>query len=116
MNSSFSLLRMIRRADDIRPIRESWMNAGARRFLKSLFQAALDAVEPEAAVRRALRAPPVAGMLARARRVGVFAVGKAAAAMLRGMDGRFEPALVVLPRGHADDGVGRAEVLFASHP
>lgn len=92
------------------------MNGQARRFLEELYRAALAAVEPSGAVRRALAAPSVRRVLSGSRRVGVFAVGKAAAGMIAGTDGRFGPALVVVPRGHPTAGVGNADVLFASHP
>jgi glycerate 2-kinase len=92
------------------------MNGEARRFLEQMYRAALDAVEPSGAVRRALSSPSVRRLLSNARRVGVFAVGKAAAGMAAGTDGRFGPALVVLPHGHPAEGLRNAEVLFASHP
>jgi glycerate-2-kinase len=92
------------------------MNVRTRKFLEGLYRAALDAVEPAAAVRRALAAPAAARALRGARRVGVFAVGKAAASMLRGTDGRFGPALVIVPKGYAAGELGAAEILFASHP
>lgn len=92
------------------------MAGDGRGLLTELYRAALAAVEPAAAVRRALAVASIRRTLLRARQVGVFAVGKAAAGMLAGTDGRFGPALVVLPHGHPAPGAGRAEVLFASHP
>src|SRR5207247_599305 len=69
------------------------------------------------AVSRALGDPPVDRVLAGARRVGVFACGKAAAAMVRALPGKLRrEALVVLPRGYPAKGLSSAEVLFASHP
>lgn len=90
-----------------------------RSRLRRLYRAALTGADPEAAVRRALAEPAVCAVLARARRVGVFASGKAAAAMLAGARGVPGPRLAVVPR----DGVrprarakGGLEVLVAAHP
>ncbi|HEV2065164.1 MAG TPA: glycerate-2-kinase family protein, partial [Thermoanaerobaculia bacterium] len=86
-----------------------------RSRLRRLYRAALAGADPETAVRRALAEPAVRAVLARARRVGVFASGKAAAAMLAGVQGVSGPRLAVVPR----DGVrprGGAEILAAAHP
>jgi glycerate 2-kinase len=86
-----------------------------RNRLRRLYRAALHGADPEAAVRRALAQPTVCAVLAGARRVGVFASGKAAAAMLAGARDVPGPRLAVVPR----DGVqprGKAEVLAAAHP
>ncbi|HEY7370122.1 MAG TPA: glycerate-2-kinase family protein, partial [Thermoanaerobaculia bacterium] len=80
-----------------------------------LWNAALAAVEPKAAVERALKDRAVASALARARRVGVFAVGKAAAAMASAVNGPG-PRLTVVPRGYASRTRTRGRVLRASHP
>ncbi len=64
----------------------------------------------EASVRRALES---------GGRVGLFAAGKAAAAMARAALahlGSRAPALVVLPRGHSARGFPRRAVAFAAHP
>ena len=93
------------------------MNSRAdRRLLERVFRAGLAGVEPAQAVSRALLQPPVARLLRRARNVGVFAVGKAAAAMIRGVSGLQVTALVVLPRGYPPVEFFSAEILFASHP
>ena len=92
----------------------------SRRLLRRLYGAALSAVDPSAAVRRALEDRDVRRALA-GRRVGVFAVGKAAAGMaraaLRAMPAlTARSALVVLPRGVPASGLSRATVLRGSHP
>ncbi len=49
--------------------------------------------------------------------MGVFACGKAAAAMLQGVPRRFRrAALAVLPRGYPAEGLSSSAVLFAAHP
>lgn len=49
--------------------------------------------------------------------MGVFACGKAASAMVRGLPGRLRRgALAVLPRGYPATGLSTLEVLFSSHP
>lgn len=96
----------------------------ARKVLRRLYFAALAGVEPEAAVARALARARMRAAVARARRVGIFAAGKAAAGMaraaLRELPGVSSlphvPALVVLPRGYAARGLGGAEILRAAHP
>jgi hydroxypyruvate reductase len=67
---------------------------------------------------RALASGEVRRALSGRRRVGIFAVGKAASAMARGARGRLPrgPALVVLPRGDPARGLSGASVLFAAHP
>ena len=90
-----------------------------RRLLQRLYGAALSGVDPEAAVARALASGEVRRALSGRRRVGIFAVGKAASAMARGARGRLlprGPALVVLPRGGSRPGLPGANVLFAAHP
>ena len=92
--------------------------SGHRNLLRRLYGAALSGVDPEAAVVEALRSGEVHRALSGRRRVGVFAVGKAARAMARGARGLLPagPALVVLPRGSPRRGLSGATVLFASHP
>jgi glycerate 2-kinase len=68
-------------------------------LLASLYRAALSGVDPTAAVRRALALPGVRRALSGARRVGVFAAGKAAASMLAGVRGVRGRRLAVIPRG-----------------
>jgi glycerate 2-kinase len=92
---------------------------GPRAYLRALWDAALDGVDPDRAVRSALTRPDVERRLAGARRVGVFAVGKAAAPMARAAVktlGRV-PRLVVLPRGQSRAGrLSPDWIRFASHP
>ncbi len=90
----------------------------ARRTLESLYRTALDAADPEKAVERALASPSLRAALAPARRIGVFAVGKAAAGMARAALRRTGSgdALVVLPAGHPARGLPRRAVVFAAHP
>lgn len=86
-----------------------------RSLLTRLYRAAIAGADPEAAVRRALAEPAVRAVLAGAQRVGVFASGKAAAAMLSGARGVPGPRLAIVPR----DGVRprvKAEVLASAHP
>ena len=92
------------------------MNARARRVLERLYFEALAGVDPAAMVRDALREPAVDRALSSARRVGAFAVGKAAAGMIRGVRGRFDVGLAVLPRGFPAPRLARVEWRFASHP
>lgn len=86
-----------------------------RSCLESLYTAALAGVEPRRAVERALERPQIARALASARRLGVFAVGKAAAGMLAGAP-RGDAALAILPRGYPPPLNRAAEIHFASHP
>ncbi|HWZ85210.1 MAG TPA: DUF4147 domain-containing protein, partial [Thermoanaerobaculia bacterium] len=89
----------------------------SRHLLPRLYRAALEGSDPEAAVRRALGRPDVARALGGARRIGIFAAGKAAAGMARGARGIGEAGiLVVLPKGHPARGLSRLEVAFAAHP
>jgi hydroxypyruvate reductase len=92
------------------------MNATGADLLPILYRAALRAVDPERAVRSALSLPEVARAASKARRVGVFAAGKAAAGMMRaawkpGWDG-----LLVLPRDSPGFRRPGARVLFSAHP
>src|SRR6185369_4016737 len=88
-----------------------------RRILRRLFEEALAGVEPRRAVARALERPRLARLLGAADRVGVFACGKAASAMVRGLPSPWRRgALVILPRGYPDRGLSSVEVLFSSHP
>jgi glycerate-2-kinase len=90
----------------------------ARRLLEVLYRAALSGADPEAAVARSLASSTVRRALASARRIGVFAAGKAAAGMTRAALAELgsRPALVVLPRGHSARGLPRRAVVRASHP
>lgn len=82
-----------------------------------LYRAALEGADPEAAVRRALARPEVARRLRAARSVGIFAAGKAAAAMVRGARAAGAArTFAVLPKGHPLAGLGRRDVAFAAHP
>lgn len=86
-----------------------------RSRLQRLYRAALAGADPEAAVRRALAQRAVRAVLAGASRVGVFASGKAAAAMLAGAGTVPGPRLAVVPRGGVRPRAG-SEVLTAAHP
>ena len=90
----------------------------ARALLQALYRAALEAVEPGRRTQDALSETALRRARGRARRIGVFAAGKAAATMARGALaelGRCE-TLVVLPRGHPSSRLPREAVAFASHP
>jgi glycerate-2-kinase len=92
------------------------MNANAFDLLPILYRAALEAADPERAVRSALELPEVALALRNARRVAVFAVGKGATAMFRAAWKPGRKGLVVLPRGYPAP-LGRGtRVHFSSHP
>jgi len=90
-----------------------------RRNLEALYRAALAGVDPEPCTAAALTDPVVARPIASARRVGVFAAGKAAAGMARAVLAELGPVplLAVLPRGQRP---GRrlpgGSIRFASHP
>ncbi|MDQ2969784.1 MAG: DUF4147 domain-containing protein [Acidobacteriota bacterium] len=100
------------------------MSAGSkpsrdRALLAAFYRAALAGVDPVRAVRRAISDPEVVRRLWKARRTGIFAVGKAAAGMFAGVAGDlldFDRALVIVPRGSAPVPERRAEVLRSSHP
>ncbi|HKD11158.1 MAG TPA: DUF4147 domain-containing protein [Thermoanaerobaculia bacterium] len=83
-------------------------------FLRSLYAAALAGADPALAVTRALRLRRVERALRSARRLGVFAVGKAAGPMLEAAPAA--EALTVLPEGYPPPRGKESEVLFASHP
>ena len=89
-----------------------------RRTLEALYRAALSGADPETAVEHALASSTVRRVLASGRRVGVFAAGKAAAGMARAAFAALgpRPALVVLPRGHAANGIPRTAIVRAAHP
>ena len=89
-----------------------------RRTLEALYRAALAAADPQAGAERALASPSVRRALRPARRIGVFAAGKAAAGMARAALRRVGPAdaLVVLPTGHPARRLPSEAVVFAAHP
>jgi glycerate 2-kinase len=91
---------------------------GARHLLQKLYRAALSGADPERAVRKALASRELRRAVEAAGRIGVFAAGKAAAAMARAAGRELGPAeaLVVLPRGLAAKDLSGAELLFAGHP
>ncbi|MEP6767170.1 MAG: DUF4147 domain-containing protein [Acidobacteriota bacterium] len=90
---------------------------GGQALLSGMYRAALSAVDPARGVRRALADPAIRRRLREARRVGVFAVGKAARGMFAGIPrGAFERALVVLPGGYGAPAGRDVEVRVASHP
>jgi glycerate 2-kinase len=87
----------------------------ARALLMSLYRAALSGVAPGTAVRQALSLPEVRLALSEARRVGVFAAGKAAASMLAGTRGIGGRRLAVVPRGGRRPSAA-AWTIEAAHP
>ncbi len=92
------------------------MNGGRLKgFLRSLYGAALAGADPALAVEAGLRRPAVERALRGARRLGVFAVGKAAGPMIRATPAAAA-ALAVLPEGYPPPPAAAIEVLFASHP
>src|SRR5713101_1803308 len=110
-NSKF--LDHIRRNDEYR------MNVSEaqrlRVVLRDLYRAALAGVDPKRSTANALMPPAVAGFLASGRRLGTFAVGKAAAGMLEGAP-RGDRALAILPKGYPPPRRGSVEALFSAHP
>ncbi|MGH9399680.1 MAG: glycerate-2-kinase family protein, partial [Thermoanaerobaculia bacterium] len=88
---------------------------GQRQLLRRLYRAALSGVDPAAAVRRALCLPAVGEALAGARRIGVFAAGKAAARMLDGASSVSGERFAVVPRGGRRPRRG-VRTLAAGHP
>jgi hydroxypyruvate reductase len=87
----------------------------SKAVLTSLYRAALSGVAPARAVRRALSLREVARALSGARRVGVFAAGKAAASMLAGARRVEGPRLAVVPRGGPRPSAA-AWTIEAAHP
>ena len=86
-------------------------------FLGRLYRAALAAVDPRLVTAAGLRERAVAKPLREARRVGVFAVGKAAAGMFEAAAAPGRKGLVILPRGYpAPPSRPGATVLFSAHP
>jgi len=83
-------------------------------FLRSLYAAALAGADPALAVTQALRLDRVEQALRSARRLGVFAVGKAAGPMLEAAPAG--DALAILPEGYSPPRGKESEVRFASHP
>ena len=97
--------------------REPLMNGKTeRRTLRELYRAALAGVNPRKCVEQALKEPQVAEVLKAARSVGVFAVGKAAAGLVRGARGAASRGIAILPRGSARFAQAGIEVLHSSHP
>jgi hydroxypyruvate reductase len=92
------------------------MKVPGTRLLLGLYRAALAAVDPRRCVAAALAEPAVARALRNARRVGVFAAGKAAAGMFDAATAAGRKGLVVLPRGHPPPSRSGATVLFSAHP
>lgn len=93
------------------------MNRPAESILRALYGAALAAVDARRAIRSALSGPEVRAALARAGRVGVFAVGKAATRMFEAARAPGRAGLAVLPRGFPAPRPGPGvRVLFAAHP
>lgn len=88
----------------------------AETILDALYKAALEACDPRTAVEKAMSSKRVRTAVAGAARLGLFAVGKAAAGMARGAAVRENASLVILPRGYPGDaGTGR-RILYAAHP
>src|SRR5207247_7120361 len=106
-------------SNPIRLNRELRMNGqevgDLRACLEAVYRAALAGVEPRRAVAAALERPTIVRALASARRLGVFAVGKAAAGLL-GSAPRGSAGLAILPQNYRRPPRGEAEILFASHP
>ena len=92
------------------------MNASDGPLLRRLYRAALASVDPRRCAAAALSEPAVAKALREARRVGVFAVGKAAAGMFEVAAKAGREGLVVLPRGYPAPSQKGATVLFSAHP
>ena len=92
------------------------MNEPPSLLLRALYRAALASVDPRRCVAAALADPAVARAIRRARRVGIFAVGKAAAGMFDAAAAPGRRGLVVLPRGHPAPSRSGATVLFSAHP
>jgi glycerate-2-kinase len=92
------------------------MNAKPVDLLPALYRAALRAVDPERATREALAIAEVVQAVRNARRVGVFAVGKGAAGMLRAAWKPGRDGLVVLPRGYQAPRRRGVRVRFSAHP
>jgi glycerate 2-kinase len=87
-----------------------------RRQLLSLYRVALNAVSGEAAVTQFLKGNPIN------ERSSVVAIGKAAAAMMRGAEQalgeRLRSGLVITKQGHSDPGLDTARIvqLESAHP
>jgi hydroxypyruvate reductase len=93
------------------------MNRDTAVLLRALYRGALAAVDPRRSVADALSRRDVAAALAGARRVGVFAAGKAAAGMFRAGWRPGREGLVVLPRGYvAPAARAGVRILYAAHP
>src|SRR5262245_8008116 len=96
------------------------MNGRARSLknsLVSLYRAALEGVDPRHAVERSLCDSAIDRALARARRIGMFAAGKAARGMMEGARSiAWDKGLAVLPRGYPRPRFDKTRVLAASHP
>lgn len=93
------------------------MSRPAETILRGLYRAALAAVDARRAVGSALSRPEVELALARAGRVGVFAVGKGATGMFEAARKPGRNGLVVLPRGFPAPRPGPGvRVIFAAHP
>ncbi|HTY57102.1 MAG TPA: DUF4147 domain-containing protein [Candidatus Binataceae bacterium] len=101
----------------------------ARRDLEQIFRAAIDAVEPCRLTTRALlgesaASAEVPAMVDASRRIFVIAVGKAAAAMMRGVEsvcgGKIAESVVIVPDAGAGAetlATGRHQAIFRSgHP
>ncbi len=96
---------------------EPLMNARTvKEVLRKMYTAALSGANPRRCVEMALAEPVISRSLETARRVGVFAVGKAAAGMLSGARGIGSRGLAVLPRGYPLRARAGVEVLLSSHP
>lgn len=89
-----------------------------RRDAGEVLRTALEAVNAERLVGRALRQPPA--QLSGDRPIHVLAVGKAAAGMLRGaahaLGDRIRDGILVVPRGTAAQMSANVELIEAGHP
>ncbi|HEX7253127.1 MAG TPA: DUF4147 domain-containing protein [Thermoanaerobaculia bacterium] len=82
-----------------------------------MYRAALEGVDPQQAVQRSLSDPAIGRALAKAGRIGMFAVGKAARGMAEGARSiAWDEGLTILPRGYPRGRLDQSRVLIASHP
>ncbi|MBC8647400.1 MAG: DUF4147 domain-containing protein, partial [Thermoanaerobaculia bacterium] len=85
-------------------------------ILDALYAAALEACDPKAAVEKAMFSKRVRTAVAGTGRLGLFAVGKAAAGMASGAAVREKASLVILPRGYPGEAGAGRRILYAAHP
>lgn len=88
----------------------------AETILDALYKAALEACDPRTAVEKAMSSKRVRTAVAGTGRLGLFAVGKAAAGMASGAAVREKASLVILPRGYPGEAGAGRRILYAAHP